>query len=141
MSDIGTTSALLAALVSAALSQSPAPETRPPVMNPYPRSIKHCSEHITGARQPDGNAGAHINWTGYYTMDPIEKVAEHYTRLLGADNHRKEDGEDVWRFPLDKPNSVLSVRPASRGMPGSQCKPLPKSARVVVIISSMSGRD
>ena len=144
MSDIGSTSAFIAVLVSAALSQSPAPQPRKSTIttiDPYPGSIKHCSEHITGAPQRDGKTGPHINWVGYYSKDPIEKVVAHYTRLLGPENYRKEGERDVWRFPLEKPERVVSVTPAGQPMPGSQCVPVPASAQAVVIISAMTGRE
>ena len=106
-----------------------------PSLDPYPGSTKFCSEHVAGARGATGKPGPHINWTGYFSTDPPEKVVSHYMRLLGSTNHAKEGDQDVWRFPLDVPERVLSVTHEKGVFPRGQCSPPPPSARAIVIVS------
>ena len=103
----------------------------------YPGSTEFCTEHITGASEA-GKPGAHISWTGYYSPDSPETVVSHYMKALGAKNHAKERGEDVWRFPLAKPERVLTVTQPGGAFPLGQCTRPPGSARSIVIISSMT---
>ncbi len=108
---------------------------------PYPGSVQFCEQHITGAPGNDGKAGPHINWTGYYSTNSLEAVVSHYMKALGSENHRKEDGGSVWRFPQMNPERVLSVTTPRGSFPREGCKALPKSARAIVIISMMTRPD
>jgi hypothetical protein len=103
--------------------------------------MKFCDEHIVGAPQRNGKAGSQINWTGYYSTDPLEKVVDHYTKVLGSENHRKEGNEDIWRFPLANPERILTVTDPQGTFPRGKCGAPPKSARTIVIISTMSRPD
>ena len=96
-----------------------------------------CSEHVTGAPTADGTPGPHINWIAFSTTDPVEKVVEHYLAALGRENHSHERGEDLWRFPREKPRRVLSVEPADSKGPWSHCS-VPAGAKAVVTMSSMT---
>lgn len=137
MRTIGSGAALITVLLTTSLSGSPAPQPgKSPVVDikPYPGSIEFCTQHITATP-------GHIIWTGYYSVDPPEKVVSHYTKTLGSKNHQKEGNEDVWRFPLAKPERVLSVaRPGDGFLPG-ECKRPPRSARAIVISSMMARPD
>ncbi len=104
-------------------------------IKPYPGSKVFCTEQITGA--PD----AHISWTGYYSADSPEQVVRHYTKILGAENHRRERDEDVWRFPLLKPERVVTVTGPGGAFPLGQCTRPPGSARAIVILSTMARPD
>ena len=53
-------------------------------------------------------------------------------------NHRKEGDQDIWRFPADKPERVVTVTHAQGTFPRGQCSPPPGSARAIVIISAAS---
>jgi hypothetical protein len=134
---IGSEAALITVLLTTSLFSSPAlqPGKNPVVdIKPYPGSIAFCTQHITATP-------GHIIWTGYYSVDPLEKVVSHYTKVLGSENHQKEGDEDVWRFPLAKPERVLSVtRPGRTFLPG-ECKGPPRSARTIVISSMMARQD
>jgi hypothetical protein len=109
-----------------------------PELKPYPGAVKWCSGSVIGAPAPDGTPGAHIVWTRYYSVDPLEKVVAHYLGGLGSQNHRKESIGDLWRFPIDRPSNVLSVTAAADRPPANSCKALPAAARTVVEISSSS---
>jgi hypothetical protein len=110
-------------------------------IKPYPGSIAFCTQHITGAPEGDGKAGPHISWTGYYSVDSPRQVVRHYTKLLGAENHRTEGKEDIWRFPFEKPERILTVtQPRDAFVPGDCTRP-PGSARAIVITSMMTRPD
>lgn len=97
---------------------------------PYPGAAKYCDEHVLGAP-----GSGQINWTGYHTADPPEKVVAFYLEQHGPDSHERLDDSDIWRFPPDKPQSVLTVT-TPKGVPHSNlCKPIPGTARTAVIIS------
>ena len=139
MRTIGSGAALITVLLTTSLLSSPARQAgKSPVVDikPYPGSIAFCTEHIIGAP-----GSGHINWTGYYSVDPPEKVVSHYTKLLGSTNHQKEGDNDVWRFPLEKPERVLSVTHPGGTFPRGQCKGPPRSARAIVISSMMARQD
>ena len=105
-------------------------------IQPYPGSVKFCSEHVTGAPR-DGASGAHINWTGYHSTDPPEKVVAHYKKLLGTASHLKQNDQDVWRFPsLERPERALSVTHPQGPFPRGTCSNPPDAARTIVIIST-----
>jgi hypothetical protein len=130
-------------LLAAALVSVPAVQggTVPaPALRPYPGSVKLCQDHVVGAPSKDGKPGAHINWTSYHSIDAQETVVAYYLKVLGAGNHRRESGEDIWRFPLDKPEHVLTVAGPKATRPG-QCSPPPPSARAIVVISHVSRPD
>lgn len=144
MKTIGFEAALITVLFTTSLFRGPAlqPGKSPVVdIKPYPGSIEFCTEHIVGAPEGDRKAGAHISWTGYYSVDPPEKVVSHYTKILGSKNHRKEGNEDVWRFPLAKPERVLTVTQPGGTFPRGQCTRPPGSARAIVITSIMTRPD
>lgn len=137
MRTIGSAAVLIAVLITTSLSSSPAPQPgRNPVVEikPYPGSIEFCTQHITATP-------GHIIWTGYYSVDPPEQVVRHYTKVLGSENHQKEGDEDVWRFPLAKPERVLRVTHPAGSFPRGECKGPPRSARAIVISSTMARQD
>jgi hypothetical protein len=68
-------------------------------------------------------------------------VVSHYTKMLGSRNYQKESNEHIWRFPLDKPERVLTVTKAEGAFPPGQCSAPPGSARAIVIISMMARPD
>jgi len=140
---IGSEVALIAMLCTTSLFGGPARQPGKSLVDikPYPGSKTFCTEHIVGAPEKDGKPGAHISWTGYYSEDPIAKVVLHYTKTLGSENHRKERNEDVWRFPLGKPEQVLTVTQPGGTFPQGQCARPPGSARAIVIISMMTRPD
>ena len=144
MTTIGAEAALITVLFATSLVGGPAlqPDKSPVVdIKPYPGSKEFCSEHVILAPEGAGKAGGHINWTGYYSVDPPEKVVLHYTKILGSKNHRRESNGDVWRFPLEKPERVLTVTPPGGTFPRGQCTPPPRSARAIVISSIMTRPD
>jgi hypothetical protein len=112
-----------------------------PALAPYPGSVKLCQEHVVGAPSKDGKPGAHINWISYYSIDAQERIVAHYIKVLGTSNHRRETGEDIWRFPLDKPENVLTVAGPKDERPTGNCGPPPRSARAIIIISQMTRPD
>jgi hypothetical protein len=144
MRTIGCEAALIAGLLAASSLRGPAPQPGKGAadeIKPYPGSIAFCTEHITGAPEGDGKPGAHISWTGYYSADSPAKIVRHYSEILGSENHRKEDKKDVWRFPLAKPERVLTVtQPGGAFLPG-QCTRPPGSARTIVTSSVMTRQD
>jgi hypothetical protein len=104
--------------------------------------VRFCEQHTIGAPRNDGTPSSHLDWTGYYSTDSLEAVVKHYMRTLGPENHEREDGESIWRFPLTKPERVLTVTtPQGRPFPRDACKALPRGARAIVIISTMSRPD
>jgi len=109
-------------------------------IKPYPGSIVFCTEHVTGAPQ-GGKASAHISWTGYYSLDSPASVIRYYMKALGTKNHVKEGDENVWRFPLAKPEQVLTVTRPGGPFPLGQCSRPPGSARAIVIMSTMTRPD
>jgi len=138
MRTIGCEAALIIVLVTTSLSRGA--ELQPGKgsdddIKPYPGSTAFCTEHVNGG--PNG----HITWTGYYSSDSPEKVVLHYTKALGSENHRKERGEDVWRFPLAKPERVLTVTQPGGAFPLGQCRRPPGSTRAIVILSTMARPD
>ena len=138
MRTIGCEAALVTVLVATSLWRGTEPQPgkgSDDDIKPYPGSTAFCTEHVTGA------AGAHINWTGYYSVDSPEKVVGHYTKTLGSENHRKERNEDIWRFPLAKPERVLTVTRPGGAFPLGQCTPPPRSARAIMILSTMARPD
>ena len=144
MRTIGSEVALIIALFASSLFRDPGlqPGQSPVVdIKPYPGSIMFCTEHIVGAPQGDGKAGAHISWTGYYSADPPSKVVLYYTKILGSQNHRKEGNENIWRFPLAKPERVLTVTQPGGTFPRGRCPRPPGSARAIVITSIMTRPD
>lgn len=145
MITIGSGAGLAVLLVAVASFGCPGQQTGKsldPDTNPYEGLVQFCTEHVVGAPQPNGKASPHINWTGYYSTDPPDKVVGHYMKTLGSENHRKEGDDDTWRFPLDKPVRVLSVTNAKGTFPlGGGCTPPPGSARAVVIVSMMTRPD
>ena len=62
----------------------------------------------------------------------------HYLKLYGSGNHEKLNGEDIWRFKGDKLERLLSVTDPQKRPPGANCKPVPATARTVVILSMMT---
>jgi hypothetical protein len=133
----GSQAALITVLLTTSLVGSPAlqPGKSPVVrIKAYPGSIAFCTQHISAI-------SGHITWTGYYSVDPPEKVVSHYTKTLGSENHQKEGDTDVWRFPLAKPERVLSVTHPGGTFPRGQCKGPPGSARAIVISSIMARPD
>jgi hypothetical protein len=114
-----------------------AQETAPP-LKPYPGSTEFCGESIVGAPQPDGRPGAHITWTAYRSDDPPSKVVAYYLKRLGAKNRRRERSEDVWRFPLDSPDRVLSVSGPTGTFPWRKCGALPPAVQSVIMISTIA---
>jgi hypothetical protein len=130
--------ALLPLILSAVVTTGAAQrEGKPPDLKPYPGAVELCGGSVTGAPGRDGRPGGHILWTTYYSVEPSATGAAHYLHLLGTQNHRKEGGEDIWRFPLDKPLHVLTVAPAPGKPPSPSCKAPPTTARAVIEISSM----
>jgi hypothetical protein len=96
--------------------------------------VKYCDEHVLGAP-----GSGQINWTGYYTTDAPEKVVAHYLEALGSRNHEKSsDGRNIWRFPVDRPERVLEVTPRGGPAPSGNCRPIPATARALVIISMLT---
>jgi hypothetical protein len=138
MRSFGCEAALISLLVTTSLLKGaelqPGKSSKDDI-KPYPGSTAFCTEHITGS--PD----AHISWTGYYSLDSPEKVVGHYTKMLGSENHRKERNEDVWRFPFEKPERVLTVTHPGGAFPLGQCTRPPGSARAIVILSTMARPD
>ena len=123
--------ALLLATAAALLPFDQGKEGPAGVPDPYPGSVKYCEDHVLG---PPG--GPQINWTGYYTGDPLEKVRAHYLKVAGSRNHEKLSGTiDIWRFPADRPEYVLEVRHPKDPLPGGNCLPIPAKAGALVIIS------
>jgi hypothetical protein len=112
-----------------------------PGFAPYPGALHLCSEHITGAPGPGGKPGPHIQWSAFWSSDSTEQVVEHYLSTLGRENHFQERGEDLWRFPRDRPRRVLSIEPSTSSGPWSRCKAAPPSAKTVLVISTMIGGD
>jgi hypothetical protein len=110
--------------------------TRPPLL-PYPGAKEFCSQHVTGAPGPDG-PGPHITLSVYATADPLATVVAHYQRTIGQRNHRHEGNEDVWRFPLERPDAVLTVTSAGKADLHPQCAKPPAAAATVIVISSMA---
>ena len=104
-----------------------------PGLEPYPSSVKYCDEHVLGAP-----GSGQINWTGYHTTDPVEKVVSFYLKKYGSGNHEKLDDEDIWRFPPAKPDRVLSVGTPKSAPHSNLCKPVPTTARAVVVISTVT---
>ena len=109
-----------------------------PVIKVYPGSIELCSGHVTGAPDKNKKPGAHILWTAYTTPDPPDQVVRHYTKALGSANHRREAQEDVWRFPTDKPERVLSITAVPGPLPVRECRRPPDEARTIVMMSTMT---
>ena len=59
--------ATVAFLALCALVAAQATPAHPPIV-PYPGAREFCSQHVTGAPEPDG-PGAHITLTVYATAD------------------------------------------------------------------------
>ena len=141
MRTIGSEAALMTVLLTTSLVGGPAlqPGKSPVVdIQPYPGSTAFCTEHITGAPGADRKPGPHISWTAYYSVDPPMRVVGHYTKVLGSENHRKEGNEDVWRFPIAKPERCMRVTQPGGTFPTGQCTHPPGSARAIVISSTMT---
>lgn len=130
--DTGTPSVIVSLTISL-LAGSACQRSKVPVLEPYPGSAKYCDEHVVG-----GPGGSQLNWTGYHTTDPVEKVVGFYMKLYGSGNHVRLNDEDVWRFPPEKPERVLSVANPKDAPPSNLCKPVPKTAQTVVIISTLT---
>ena len=126
----------VASLAVCAAISAHTPRAHPPLV-PYPGAREFCSQHVTGAPGPDG-PGPHIALTVYATADPPAKVVAHYQRTLGERPHRHEGNEDVWRFPLEHPDAVLTVTPASGADLHPQCAKPPATAATVIVISTMA---
>ena len=145
MTTIGSQVVLVTLLYATSLFRSPTlqPGKSPVVVDikPYPGSVEFCTEHVVGAPGRDGKAGPHISWTGYYSVDIPEKVIGHYRKLLGSENHRKEGDEDIWRFPFEKPEQVLTITHPGGTFPRGNCARPPRSARTIVISSTMARPD
>lgn len=107
-----------------------------PELKPYPGAKAFCTQHVSGARGPDG-PGPHIIWTGYASPDPPATVVAYYQRELGREQHRREGKKDIWRVPQERPERVLTVSAAAEGAPPSPCQPPPASAATVIVISTM----
>ena len=108
-----------------------------PAIERYPGSLDLCNGHVTGAPQSDGRTAPHITWTAYHSADRRDTVVAYYLKALGPKNHAVERGEDSWRFPADKPVSVLTITTPTGALPSTDCKP-PITARAVIIVSSMA---
>lgn len=144
MSTIGCDATLIIGLFAASALSGPVPQPGKGLsddIKPYPGSVVFCTEHIMGAPEGAGKAGAHITWTGYYSADSPATVVRYYTKILGAENHQKEGKEDIWRFPLAAPERVLTVSPRSGAFLPGQCTRPPGSARTIVVSSNMARPD
>lgn len=127
---------IVASLAFCALIAAQTPPAHPPLV-PYPGAREFCSQHVTGAPGPNG-PGPHITLTVYATADPPAKVVAHYQRKLGEGHHRHEGHEDVWRFPLEQPDTVLTVTPAAGAELHPLCAKPPATAATVIVISTMA---
>src|SRR5262245_47796969 len=106
-------------------------------LEPYPDSVQYCSETVHGAP-----GSPSIVWTGHYAREAPETVVAHYLKVLGSKNHETGKGQDVWRFPVDKPVQVLSVTTRDGPAPvGQNCRSIPATARALVIISFSTRQD
>jgi hypothetical protein len=128
---------LLAIAASPVSGQTPNPAGAVAEIAVYPGATSFCSQHITAAPQ-DGKPGPHITRTAYHSSHPPEKVVGFYRRELGTDTHRHEEREDIWRLPLDQPERTVTVTTVKQAVLGADCKTPPRSARTVVIISTIA---
>jgi hypothetical protein len=145
--------ALLAAVVGCASphdetapSPSAQPAGPPPLrsgaLEPPGEARRLCAGHVTGAPLPDGRPGAHINWTAYSSREAPDALAKRYLASLGPEPHSVEGDRNLWRFPREKPVSVLEVSPASADGPWIyDCPPVPADAKSIIMISSMARSD
>lgn len=104
----------------------------------YPEATRLCGGHVTGAPGPSG-AGSHIAWTAYYSPDAPDTVVAWYRRRLASEFHRREERQDVWRVPSDRPAAVLTVSAPGDAGPLTGCTERPPAtARTVLVVSTMA---
>jgi hypothetical protein len=116
---------------------APAPPTSTPTIVPNPGAREFCAQHIAGAPGASG-PGPHVTATSYASPDPPAAVVAHYKHALGRENHRREGREDVWRFPLDRPERVLTVTAVGDVPTHPQCQPPPDGTATVIVISTIA---
>ena len=125
-------------MIAAAVAQGSPPAGAIPS---YPQATRLCGGHVTGAPGPNG-AGSHIAWTAYYSLDAPDTVVDWYQRRLAPELHRREERQDVWRVPPDRPAAVLTVSAPGDAGPLAGCTERPPAtARTVLVVSTMARPD
>jgi hypothetical protein len=69
------------------------------------------------------------------------KVLAHYFKFLSKNHEKLSSGEDIWRFPPDKPTRVVGVTHPKDTLPGRNCSSRPATAQTIVIVSMMTRPD
>jgi hypothetical protein len=98
-----------------------------------------CGGHVSGARRADGRPGSHVTWSALASEEPRRLLVARLARELGAEPEEDDPGCATWRFPEDRPVTVLEVCDAGRGdRPWSRCDPPPPGTATVALVHSMT---
>ncbi len=86
-----------------------------------------------------GQPALDVAWAAYASRDGRASLGEHFDALFGRETHLPQGACDTWRFPPQRPTSLLQVCAPEMDGPWTTCGPPPPGTGAVLMVSELTG--
>lgn len=87
----------------------------------------------------EGAPPSDVAWAAFASRDGRTALGEHFDALFGKATHLQQGACDSWRFPPQRPTSLVQVCDPRMDGPWITCGAPPAGSGAVLIVSELAG--